>query len=67
VPHVFAYDHDHGLALPELVLKIGGKAANIATMAVDLGLPVPPAFTVSTAACNAYLANGPGPRDPCPG
>ncbi|MEI7742632.1 MAG: pyruvate, phosphate dikinase [Chloroflexota bacterium] len=58
MPHVFAYDHDHGLPLPELALKIGGKAANIATMAVDLGLPVPPAFTVSTAACNAYLASG---------
>jgi pyruvate,orthophosphate dikinase len=58
VPHVFAYDHDHGLPLPDLALKIGGKAANIATMAVGLGLPVPPAFTVSTAACRAYLADG---------
>ena len=58
MPHVFAYDHDHGLPLPELALKIGGKAANIATMAVGLRLPVPPAFTVSTAACNAYLAGG---------
>ena len=27
-------------------------------MAVDLGLPVPPAFTISTEACRAYLAGG---------
>ena len=26
-------------------------------MAVDLGLPVPPAFTITTAACNEYLAD----------
>ena len=37
---------------------IGGKAANIATMATELGLPVPPAFTITTAACNEYLAGG---------
>ena len=27
-------------------------------MATELGLPVPPAFTISTAACNEYLASG---------
>jgi pyruvate,orthophosphate dikinase len=27
-------------------------------MAVDLGLPVPPAFTITTATCNEYLASG---------
>ena len=40
------------------VLLLGGKAANIATMAVDLGLPVPPAFTITTEACRAFLATG---------
>jgi pyruvate,orthophosphate dikinase len=58
VPHVFAYDHRHGLPLTDLALVIGGKAANITTMATELGLPVPPAFTISTAACNEYLASG---------
>ncbi len=58
MPHVFAYDHRHDLPLTELALVIGGKAANIATMATELGLPVPPAFTITTAACNAYLAGG---------
>jgi pyruvate,orthophosphate dikinase len=58
VPHVYAYDHRHDLPLTELALVIGGKAANIATMATELGLPVPPAFTITTAACNEYLATG---------
>jgi pyruvate,orthophosphate dikinase len=58
VTHVYAYDHRHDLPLTELALVIGGKAANIATMATELGLPVPPAFTITTAACNAYLAGG---------
>ena len=56
--HVYAYDHRHDLPLTELALVIGGKAANIATMATELGLPVPPAFTISTVACNEYLATG---------
>jgi len=58
VPHVFAYDHHHDLPLPDLALVIGGKAANIATMATELGLPVPPAFTITTGTCNQYLASG---------
>jgi len=36
---------------------LGGKGANLAEMA-RVGLPVPPGFTVSTEACNAYLAAG---------
>ena len=58
MPYVYAYDHRHDLPLTELALVIGGKAANIATMATELGLPVPPAFTITTAACNRYLAVG---------
>jgi pyruvate, orthophosphate dikinase len=58
VPLVFAYDHRHDLPPNELALLVGGKAANIATMATELGLPVPPAFTITTGACNAYLAHG---------
>ncbi len=56
--YVFAYDHPHGLPLPELLQLVGGKAANIAVMATELGLPVPPAFVVTTAACRQYLAAG---------
>ncbi|HEY4633444.1 MAG TPA: pyruvate, phosphate dikinase, partial [Candidatus Limnocylindrales bacterium] len=36
----------------------GGKAANLAVMARDLGLPVPPAFVITTAACREFLARG---------
>ncbi len=36
---------------------LGGKGANLAEM-TRLGVPVPPGFTVSTEACNAYLAAG---------
>lgn len=33
---------------------LGGKGANLSEM-VRIGVPVPPGFTVSTEACNAYL------------
>jgi len=36
---------------------LGGKGAGLADMARG-GLPVPPGFTVTTEACNAYLAAG---------
>jgi pyruvate,orthophosphate dikinase len=36
---------------------LGGKGANLADM-TRVGVPVPPGFTVSTEACNAYLAEG---------
>src|SRR6195952_1581765 len=36
---------------------LGGKGANLAEM-TNLGLPVPPGFTVSTEACRAYLEAG---------
>jgi len=36
---------------------LGGKGANLAEM-TRLGLPVPPGFTVTTEACNSYLAAG---------
>ena len=34
---------------------LGGKGANLAEM-TRIGLPVPPGFTVTTEACNSYLA-----------
>jgi pyruvate,orthophosphate dikinase len=41
----------------DLRTLLGGKGANLVVMARDLGLPVPPAFTISTAACRAFLAD----------
>ena len=34
---------------------LGGKGANLGDM-TRLGVPVPPGFTVTTEACNAFLA-----------
>lgn len=39
---------------------LGGKGANLAEM-TNLGLPVPPGFTITTEACRAYLEHGTEP------
>src|SRR5215470_11347279 len=36
---------------------LGGKGANLAEM-TNIGLPVPPGFTITTAVCNEYYALG---------
>ena len=36
---------------------LGGKGANLAEM-TNIGLPVPPGFTITTEVCNAYYQNG---------
>nr|WP_202867212.1 pyruvate, phosphate dikinase [Kribbella pittospori] len=41
---------------------LGGKGANLAEM-TNLGLPVPPGFTISAEACRAYLATGSVPPE----
>ena len=40
---------------------LGGKGANLAEM-TKLGLPVPPGFTITTAACRYYLERGEEPQ-----
>jgi pyruvate,orthophosphate dikinase len=40
---------------------LGGKGANLAEM-TNLGLPVPPGFTITTEACRAYLRDGGDPE-----
>jgi pyruvate, orthophosphate dikinase len=47
----FVYDFEEGNAGQKNLL--GGKGANLAEM-TNLGLPVPPGFTINTDACNAY-------------
>ena len=62
--------------------RLGGKGANLAEM-TNIGIPVPPGFTITTEACLAYLEHGRSPealagqveeavallesRSPCPG
>jgi len=40
---------------------LGGKGANLAEM-TNLGLPVPPGFTITTVACREYLKSGDYPE-----
>ncbi|MGH2790469.1 MAG: PEP/pyruvate-binding domain-containing protein, partial [Actinomycetota bacterium] len=49
------YDFEEGNASQKNLL--GGKGANLAEM-TNLGLPVPPGFTITTKACNAYREAG---------
>jgi len=43
-------------------LLLGGKGANLAEMC-NLGLPVPPGFTITTKACNYFIKNSTLPTD----
>ena len=56
--YVFDCDQRPDLPFDEVKRLLGGKAANLVIMAGDLGLPVPPAFTISTSACIEYLRHG---------
>ena len=47
----WVYDFEEGDASQKYLL--GGKGANLAEM-TNIGLPVPPGFTITTEACNAY-------------
>src|SRR5687767_13793607 len=55
----YVYDFSEGSKDQKDLL--GGKGANLAEMS-NLGLPVPPGFTISTDACRAYLADGTEPE-----
>ena len=56
--YIYDCDQRHDLTYAEMMRLMGGKAANLSVMALDLDLPVPPAFTITTTACNEYLAHG---------
>jgi pyruvate,orthophosphate dikinase len=51
------YVHAFEEGSKDLKYLLGGKGANLAEM-TNLGLPVPPGFTITTEACNAYMARG---------
>ncbi|WP_078888715.1 pyruvate, phosphate dikinase [Streptomyces sclerotialus] len=54
----FVYDFTEGNK--DLKDLLGGKGANLAEM-TNLGLPVPPGFTITTEACKEYLESGAEP------
>ncbi|GGK44599.1 pyruvate, phosphate dikinase [Planomonospora parontospora subsp. parontospora] len=51
----YVYDFTEGNK--DLKDLLGGKGANLAEM-TNLGLPVPPGFTITTEACRGFLAGG---------
>ncbi|MEV0267027.1 pyruvate, phosphate dikinase [Streptomyces sp. NPDC050617] len=58
----FVYDFTEGNK--DLKDLLGGKGANLAEM-TNLGLPVPPGFTITTEACKVYLDSGSEPEALC--
>src|SRR4026208_949848 len=58
-PQKFVYTFGNGSAEGNAKMKdtLGGKGAGLAEM-TNAGLPVPPGFTITTEACNAYYAAG---------
>ncbi|WP_335936983.1 pyruvate, phosphate dikinase [Streptomyces sp. PTD5-9] len=56
----FVYDFTEGNK--DLKDLLGGKGANLAEM-TNLGLPVPPGFTITTEACKVYLDSGEEPTE----
>ncbi|MFF5896066.1 pyruvate, phosphate dikinase [Streptomyces argenteolus] len=59
-PQKFVYDFTEGNK--DLKDLLGGKGANLAEM-TNLGLPVPPGFTITTEACKVYLDSGEEPAE----
>ncbi len=55
----FVYTFEEGKA--DMKYSLGGKGANLAEM-TNLGLPVPPGFTITTSACNLYSQSGAHPE-----
>jgi pyruvate,orthophosphate dikinase len=59
-PHVAKFVYDFTEGNKDLKDLLGGKGANLAEM-TNLGLPVPPGFTITTEACKVYLDSGQEP------
>lgn len=56
----YVYDFSEGNK--DLKDLLGGKGANLAEM-TNLGIPVPPGFTITTEACKVYLNSGTEPPE----
>ena len=58
-PKKYVYAFANGKAEGDRTMKdiLGGKGSGLAEM-TNAGLPVPPGFTISTAACNLWYAEG---------
>ena len=62
--HVFSFDDPPAVPSDQSRLLLGGKGHNLVVMRNELGLPVPPGFTVTTETGRAFLRDGwPGDLD----
>lgn len=55
--YVYFFGGGKGEGKPSQKMVLGGKGVGLAEM-TNIGLPVPPGFTVSTTACGEYYENG---------
>ena len=54
--HIYLFGNNHAEGSAEMKNLLGGKGANLAEM-TNLGIPVPPGFTIITDVCNYYFDN----------
>ena len=62
MPNVYFFGDGHADGRADMKDVLGGKGANLAEM-TNVGIPVPPGFTLSTTLCIRYLADGRFPDD----
>ncbi|MDQ6661529.1 MAG: pyruvate, phosphate dikinase, partial [Chloroflexota bacterium] len=55
---LYPFDFPHPGTYEEVSKKVGGKGASLWVMTQQLGLPVPPGFTISTDECRMFLEQG---------
>ena len=54
--HIYLFGNNHAEGSAEMKNLLGGKGANLSEM-TNLGVPVPPGFTINTDVCNYYYDN----------
>ena len=54
--HIYLFGNNHAEGSAEMKNLLGGKGANLAEM-TNLGISVPPGFTITTDVCNYYYDN----------
>jgi pyruvate, orthophosphate dikinase len=55
--HVYRFGNGHADGSADMRNLLGGKGAGLAEM-TNLGIPVPPGFTITTEVCTAFYARG---------
>src|SRR3954468_536067 len=62
VKHVYFFGGGHAEGTKDMKSTLGGKGANLAEM-TNLGVPVPPGFTIACQACIDFLHDGAAPAE----